>query len=93
MIQEGNKFIFEFTGVYTEGETLSREIQTLVPVWETKLARCQAMVFQVIEVECFGVLKFLKENPMKTVDPCILFILKNNMSWKEAIYREAIKEI
>ena len=93
MIQEGNKFIYEFTGVYAEGETLLGEIQTLVPVWETELARCQAVVFQVIEVERFGVLKFLNENPMKTVDPCMLFILTNNMSWKEAVYREAIKEI
>ena len=38
MIQEGNKFIYEFTDVYTEGETLSREIQTLVAIWETELA-------------------------------------------------------
>ena len=30
---------------------------------------------------------------MKVVDPCMLFILKNNMNWKEAVYREAIKEI
>ena len=44
-------------------------------------------------MERFKVLKFLNENPMKTVDPCMLFILKNNMSWKEAIYRGAIKEI
>ena len=93
MIQEGNKFISKFTDVYAEGETLSGEIQTLVPVWEEELARCQALVFQVIEVEHFGVLKFLNENPMKTVDPWMLFILKNNMNWKEAVYREAIKEI
>ena len=44
-------------------------------------------------MEQFGVLKFLNENPMKIMDPCMLFILKNNMSWKEVIYREAIKEI
>ena len=30
---------------------------------------------------------------MKTVDPFMLFILKNNMSWKEVVYRETIKEI
>ena len=51
------------------------------------------MVFQVIEVEHFGVLKFRNENPMKKVDLCMLFILKNNMHWKEAIYRETIKEV
>ena len=93
MIQEGNKFIFEFTNVYTEGETLLGEIQTLVLGWETELARCQAVVFQVTEVERFGALKFMNENPMKNVDPCMLFILKNNMHWKEAIYRETIKEV
>lgn len=69
------------------------EIQTLIPVWEVELSCCQAIVFQVIEVEKFGVLKFLNENPMKTMDPCILFILKNNMSWKESICKEAIKEV
>ena len=93
MIQEGNKFISEFNDVYAEGETLSGEIQTLVPVWEIELARYQALIFQVTEVERFGVLKFLNKNPMKTVDSCMLFILKNNMSWKEVVYREAIKEI
>ena len=56
MIQEGNKFIYEFTGVYAEGETLSGEIQTLVPVSEIELARCQAVLFQLTEVERFGVL-------------------------------------
>ena len=30
---------------------------------------------------------------MKIVDPCMLFILKNNMNWKETVYTEAIKEI
>ena len=93
IIQEGNKFIVEFIDIYTEGETLSGEIQTLVPVWEVELTHCQALVFQVIEIERFGVLRFLNKNPMKTVDPCMLFILKNNMSWKETVYREAIKEI
>ena len=76
LIQDHNKFIFEFTGVYAEGETLSGEIQTLVPIWETELAHCQAVVFQVIEVEHFGVLKFLNRNPMKSVDPCMLFYLE-----------------
>ena len=45
MIQEGKKFISEFTDVYTEGEALSGKIQMLVPVWETELSRCQALVF------------------------------------------------
>ena len=80
MIQEGKKFIYEFTDVHVEGEKLSMEIQTLVPVWETELACCQSLVFQVTEVEHFGVLKFVNENPMKTVNLCMLFILKNNMS-------------
>ena len=93
MVKEGNKFISEFTSVYVEGETLLGKVQTLVPGWETELARCQAVVFQVTEVEHFGVLKFLNENPMKNVDPCMLFILKNNMNWKEAIYKETIKEV
>ena len=44
-------------------------------------------------MERFDILKFLSENPMKTVDLCMLFILKNNMNWKETVYREAIKEI
>ena len=51
------------------------------------------MVFQVTEVERFEVLKFLNGNPMKNVDPCMLFILKNNMNWKESIYKETIKEV
>ena len=38
-------------------------------------------------------LKFLNENPMKNVDPCMLFIMKNNMGWKESVYKEAIKEM
>ena len=69
------------------------EIQTLVPGWEAELGRCQTVVYQVTEVDRFGVLKFLNENPMKKVDPYMLFILKNNMSWKEAVYRETIKEV
>ena len=32
IMKEGSKFISEFTSVYTEGETLLGEIQTLVPV-------------------------------------------------------------
>ena len=93
MSKEGNKFISKFTSVYAEGEILLGEIQTLVPGWETELARYQAMAFQVTEAENFGVLKFLSENPMKNVDPCMLFILKNNINWKEAIYKETIKEV
>ena len=30
---------------------------------------------------------------MKTVDSCMLFILKSNMGWKELIYREVIEEM
>ena len=93
IIDQGNKFIYEVTSVYSKGEALLGEIQTLIPVWEVELAWCQAMVFQVIEVEKFGVLKFINKNPMKTMDPCMLFILKNNMNWKESICKEAIKEV
>lgn len=80
IIKKGNKFIYEFTSIYVEGETLLGEIQTLVLVWEIELAHCQAIVFQVTEVERFRVLKFLNENPMKFVDPCMCFMLKNNMN-------------
>ena len=93
IIKDGNKFIFEFTNVYAEGESLLGEIQTSVPRWEIEQSRCQLVVFQVIEVEKFGVLKFLNENLMKNVDPYMLFIIKNNMGWKESIYKEAIKEM
>ena len=92
IIKEGNKFIYEFMSVYAEGETLLGEIQTLILGWETELGRCQAVVFQVTEVEWFRVLKFLNENPMKNVDSCMFFILKNNVKWKEAIYKETINE-
>lgn len=92
-MDQGNKFISEVTSVYSEGEALLGEIQTLIPVWEAELACCQAMVFQVTKVEKFGLLKFLNENPMKTVDPCMLFILKNNMSWKESICKGVINEV
>ena len=92
IINQGKKFISEVVSVYFEGEALLKEIQTLIPVREAELARCQAMVFQVTEVEKFRFLRFLNENPMKTVDPCMLFILKNNMSWKDSICKEAIKE-
>ena len=51
------------------------------------------MVFQVTEFEKFRVLKFLNENLMKNVDPYMLFIIKNNMGWKESVYKEAIKEV
>ena len=64
--------------MYAKGETLLGEIQTLIPGWETEQSRCQAIVFQVTEVEKYGVLKFLSENPMKIVDSCMLFIMKNN---------------
>ncbi|GLJ06800.1 hypothetical protein SUGI_0048610 [Cryptomeria japonica] len=93
ILEQGNKFISEITSIYSEGEALLGEIQTLIPVWETELSRCQTIVSRVTEVEKFGVLKFLGENPMKAVDPCTLFILKSNMSWKESIYKEAIKEV
>lgn len=93
IIKEGNRFILEFMNVYVEGESLLGEIQTLIPGWETEQSRCQMVVFQVTEVEKFGVLKFLNKNPMKNVDPCMLFIMKNNMGWKESIYTEAIKEV
>ena len=83
IIKEGKKFIPEFTTIYAEGETLLGKIQTLILGWETKQSWCQVVVFQVIEVEKFGVLKFLNKNLMKNVDPCMLFIMKNNMSWKE----------
>lgn len=50
-------------------------------------------MFQVDEVERYGVLKFLSENPMKTVDSCMMFILRSNMSWKYSIYKGAIEEM
>ena len=93
IIDEGNKFILEFTSVYAEGESLLGEIQTLIPGGEVEQGWCQAIVFQVTEVEKFGVLKFLNENPLKNVDPCMLFIIKNNMGWKEIVYKEAIQEV
>ena len=78
-IEEGNRFIQEFTTTYVEGEVLLKEIQTLVPLWKFNEARCWEIVFQVQEVEKYGVIKFLAENPIKIVDSCMLFILKNNM--------------
>ena len=45
IMKEGSKFISEVTSVYVEGEALLGEIQTLVPVWETELSHCQAIVF------------------------------------------------
>ena len=59
IIKEDNKFILEFTTVYAKGETLLGEAQTLIPGWETEHGLCQVVVFQVIEVKIFGVLKFL----------------------------------
>lgn len=61
IIKMVNKFISKFTSVYAKCETLIGEIQTLVPIWETELACNQAMVFQVMEVERFIVLKFLRK--------------------------------
>ena len=46
-----------------------------------------------IEVKKFGVFQFLGENPMKTVDSCMLFIMKHNMGWKESIYKKLVKEM
>ena len=40
IMKEGNKFISEFTSVYTEGETLFKEIHTLVLFWEIELGHC-----------------------------------------------------
>jgi hypothetical protein len=93
ILREGNKFILDFTTTYAEGKTLLGEIQTLTPSWESDRSRCQAIVFQISEVEKYGVPKFLNENPMKAVDPCMLFILKSNMIWKESMYREALREM
>ena len=36
---------------------------------------------------------FLNENPMKNVDPCMLFIMKKNKGQKEAVYKKIIKEV
>ena len=69
------------------------KIQTLIPEWEADQSRCQAIMFQVHELERYGVLKFLSENPMKVVDSCLLFILKSNMGWKDSIYKVAIEEM
>ena len=93
IIKEGNKFILDFTTVYVEGETLLGEIQTLTPRWKTKQSQCQAIVFQVTEVEKYGVLKFLGKKSMKIVDYCMLFIMKHNIIWKESIYKEVVKEM
>lgn len=91
IVKEGSKFILDFTTMYAEGEVLLGEIQTLVPIWEADENRCQAIEFQVHEVEKYEVLKFMNENPMKTVDSCMIFILKRNMGWKESIYKGAIE--
>lgn len=93
IIKEGIKFILDFTTTFVEGETLLGEIQILIPRWEADQNQCQAIVFQVNEVAKCGVLKFLGENPMKTVDLCMLFILKSNMGLEESINREAIEEM
>ena len=55
IIKEGSKFIFHLTTTYIEGEVLLGEIQTLVPVGVTIYSRCQAIVFQVHEVEKYSV--------------------------------------
>ena len=62
-------------------------------MWEADQNWCQAIVFQVHEVEKYRVLKFLNENLMKTMDSCILLILMRNMGWKESIYKEAIEKM
>jgi hypothetical protein len=93
ILREGSKFIKEFTATYAEGRVLLGEIQTLTPHWEADRGRCQAVVYQINEVEQYGVTKFLTENPMKSVDPCMLFILKSTMSWKDTIYMEALREV
>ena len=92
IIKEGNKFILEFTNVYAEGESLLGEIQTLIPRWETKKNWCQVVIFQVTEVEKFGVLKFLNENPMKNVDLCMLFIMKITWVGRSWFIRRQLKK-
>lgn len=62
-------------------------------MWEANQSWCQAIVFQVHEAIRYGVVKFLRENPMNIVDSCMLFILKNNMGWKDLIYKGAIEEM
>ena len=91
--KEGKKFILDFTTMYAKEETLLGEIQILTLGRETEQSQFQAVVFQVTEVEKYGVLQFLGENPVKTIDSCMLFIMKHNMGWKESIYKEAIKEM
>jgi hypothetical protein len=93
ILLEGSKFILEFVATYAEGRALLGEIQTLTPTWEADRNRCQAIVYQISEVEQYSVPKFLAENPMKAVDPCMLFILKSNMIWKESMYWEALLEM
>jgi hypothetical protein len=90
VLEEGNNFFLEFSMTYSKEKTLQEEIQTLTPNWEANRSQCQAIVFQIIEVEQYGVQKILSENPMKTVDPNMLFILKSTMIWKENMYKEAL---
>lgn len=91
IVKEGGKFILDFTTTYAEGEVLLGEIQTLIPMWEADEGRGWVIVFQVQEVEKYGIMKFLYENPIKTVDPCMLFILKRNMNWKVSLYKVALE--
>ena len=38
-------------------------------------------------------LNFLSENPMKSIDIYMIFILKSNMGWKESLYKANIEEM
>lgn len=55
-MKEGGKFILDFITTYAKGEVILGEIQTLILTWETDQIQCCAVIFQVHEVEKYGII-------------------------------------
>lgn len=90
---EGCTFIWEFLSTCMDGEALLGEVQTLIPTSELEEEKCVAICTQIREIEMYVVTQFLAENSMKLVDPCMLFILKQNFGWKSMMIKATISQV
>lgn len=57
------------------------------------MSKWSAIVTQILDVEQYGVERFLTENPLKTANASVLYIVKKNMNWRCSICGSAITRV
>lgn len=90
VIKSGKQFIKEYSMMFNDVEAFFREVQIQMLTWEAKRTKWFVMVSQIEEVEQYAINKFVTKNPLNILNPSMLYILKENMTWKGSMIEFSI---